>query len=145
ICRHHPLGLRPEDLGWSISAVRTPLGWIGRLDIYGEKANTYHMQVVPNYALRVEERFKEISRSKIDCRIASPALKNIFFDQYIDYETLGDDFDDIRDTEYSLDDHYYEDYDIDEHTIDHDNYDTDDNDDSFEQFIFMGGLNPNNW
>lgn len=42
-----PLGGIPEMVGWSISLVRTPHGWVGRLDRH-TTGETMHLEVEPN-------------------------------------------------------------------------------------------------
>nr|MBN1228845.1 hypothetical protein [Anaerolineae bacterium] len=39
-----PLGSLPELVKWSLAVVRTPLGWVGRLDDHGSKT-VYHLPV----------------------------------------------------------------------------------------------------
>ena len=41
-----PLGSDPKLIGWSVSVVRTPYGWVGRVDCY-EPHVTYHCPVIP--------------------------------------------------------------------------------------------------
>lgn len=43
----HPLGGPPELIKWSLSAVRTPKGWAGRLDNY-VRGITDHLEVKPD-------------------------------------------------------------------------------------------------
>lgn len=53
-----PLGGIPEIIGWSVSIVRTPLGWVGRLDDH-TKRTTVHVPVYPllphNYIDEIHE------------------------------------------------------------------------------------------
>lgn len=50
-----PLGSSPELVKWSVSIVRTPFGWVGRVDHYA-KAQTQHMDVTQ--PLSAEEHAK---------------------------------------------------------------------------------------
>ena len=44
--RDTPLGSDPKLIGWSVSVVRTPYQWVGRVDCY-EPHVTFHCPVVP--------------------------------------------------------------------------------------------------
>jgi hypothetical protein len=43
-----PLGGPPQLVKWSVAIVRTPNGWIGRVDIHAPQAQTFHCPVEPN-------------------------------------------------------------------------------------------------
>jgi hypothetical protein len=62
--RNTPLGGIPELVGWSISIVRTPLGWVGRYDTYGAKGNTWHLEVTPNFGLAFAQELAAIQSAK---------------------------------------------------------------------------------
>ena len=51
--REEPLGC-PVGMAhlvkWSVSIVRTPKGWVGRYDTYGESGKTAHLRVTPSLA-----------------------------------------------------------------------------------------------
>jgi len=56
-CRYEPLGVpqgMQDSVKWALAAVRTPRGWVGRYDTYGEKGTTVHIPVVPALAQEVE-------------------------------------------------------------------------------------------
>jgi hypothetical protein len=59
--RFEPLGSTPEMAHWSISIVRTPTGWAGRLDNYGKNATTLHCEVFPNPLLDLLPTIKDLS------------------------------------------------------------------------------------
>ena len=44
-----PIGMA-HLVKWSLSIVRTPLGWVGRYDTYGDKGETAHLRVEPSMA-----------------------------------------------------------------------------------------------
>ena len=62
--RNTPLGGIPDLVGWSISIVRTPLGWVGRYDTYGPKGNTWHLEVTPNFGLAFAQELAAIQSAK---------------------------------------------------------------------------------
>lgn len=49
-----PLGGIPELIGWSVSIVRTPIAWIGRIDNHIKKT-VLHVPVVPQVGLKLLE------------------------------------------------------------------------------------------
>jgi len=44
-CINEPLGSSPQVVGWSVAIVRTPFGWVGRVDHHLKK-KTVHLEVV---------------------------------------------------------------------------------------------------
>lgn len=49
-----PLGSSPDLVKWSVSIVRTPLGWVGRVDHYG-KQKTNHLEVIQPFLPQAHE------------------------------------------------------------------------------------------
>lgn len=44
-----PLGAPPELVQWSVAIVRTPGGWVGRVDLHVPKSRTFHCAVEPRF------------------------------------------------------------------------------------------------
>jgi hypothetical protein len=44
-----PMGVHPELVQWSVAIVRTPGGWVGRIDIHVPKPRTFHCAVEPRF------------------------------------------------------------------------------------------------
>lgn len=42
-----PMGVDPKLVQWSVAIVRTPGGWVGRVDLHVPKARTFHCAVEP--------------------------------------------------------------------------------------------------
>lgn len=55
-----PLGGIPEMVKWSISVVRTPLGWVGRVDNHLTK-ETLHVAVEPNITQAVIDEVRSLA------------------------------------------------------------------------------------
>lgn len=101
--KNTPLGGIPQLVGWSVSIVLTPGGWVGRIDNH-IKGTTKHINVVPGYQAHyalmeiLEEEWLE-ERSKKDPKvIASPELPK----DWNDLGTWGSDFEDGFELEVSL-------------------------------------------
>jgi hypothetical protein len=47
--------------GWTIAIVRTPNGWTGRLDTFGQNAGTTYCAVCPNPALDLFDRMQQLA------------------------------------------------------------------------------------
>ena len=78
-----PLGTIPELVGWSVSIVRTPLGWVGRIDNHITK-QTKHLPVLigeTDYArivikkLKIEEAIASAEALKQRNKLASQVSK----------------------------------------------------------------------
>jgi len=66
-CRFEPLGVphgMQDSVKWSLAAVRTPNGWVGRYDTYGPKGKTVHIPVVPAVAQEVDDLIFDIQEEK---------------------------------------------------------------------------------
>jgi len=63
-CRFEPLGSIPELVKWAAAIVRTPSGWIGRIDTFGEKPATIHVPVAPNMSVLAITQMKAIVARK---------------------------------------------------------------------------------
>jgi len=66
-CRFEPLGVphgMQDSVKWSLAAVRTPNGWVGRYDTYGPKGKTVHISVVPAAAQEVDDLIFDIQEEK---------------------------------------------------------------------------------
>jgi len=63
--RETPLGGIPELVKWSASIVRTPRGWVGRIDRYDiEDDYTVHVGVAPNVDLQLIQTADELYRAR---------------------------------------------------------------------------------
>jgi hypothetical protein len=45
--KKEPMGVDPKLVQWSVAIVRTPGGWVGRVDLHVPKARTFHCAVEP--------------------------------------------------------------------------------------------------
>jgi len=66
-CRYEPLGVphgMQDTVKWSLAAVRTPGGWVGRYDTYGPNGKTMHIPVVPSLAMGVDGLIFAIQEEK---------------------------------------------------------------------------------
>jgi hypothetical protein len=66
-CRLEPLGVplgMQDSVRWSLAAVRTPGGWVGRYDTYGKNGQTVHIPVVPAMAQEVSGLISDIKEEK---------------------------------------------------------------------------------
>jgi len=54
-CRREPFGLPAPEKGWTCSIVRTPHGWVGRIDTYGSQGQTLHLPVEGQAAEALEQ------------------------------------------------------------------------------------------
>ncbi len=87
----NPLGNgNPEWVKWSISMVRTPLGWVGRYDTYGAKGGCTHLPVEPSFALSAHAALLELEKE--NQKKAKPEFDD-FDDNYDDGVELEEDED----------------------------------------------------
>ena len=108
-----PLGGIPELIEWSVSIVKTPKGWVGRIDNYLAK-KTIHMPVKFDGLQEVYDAIAEITEAKQAAEIAAritaaarpavvystPLTKSTWFpkDEHATYGIKNDDPKSIRDT-----------------------------------------------
>lgn len=60
-CRNEPFGLPAPQKGWTCSIVRTPHGWVGRVDTYGKSGKTAHLSVETASTSAAGQEFKTIA------------------------------------------------------------------------------------
>lgn len=77
-CRYEPLGVpygMQDSVKWSLAAVRTPYGWVGRYDTYGPKGKTAHLRVVPSLAQEIAPWVNEIRAVKAEAARVAEATR----------------------------------------------------------------------
>ena len=86
-CTKEPLGGSPDLIGWSVALVRTPGGWVGRIDNHKTK-QTRHLEVFP----KLDEVYREVNavRERVAAR-KKEALVAEISEQFSDFdlELLG--------------------------------------------------------
>jgi hypothetical protein len=103
-----PLGGLPELVGWSISIVRTPKGWVGRVDNHKTK-KTEHLEVVGQAPRELVDQIDKIYRGFLekslrpfretyetqtayDAEISYPGLQPSLFEEDEDGDWRGTDW-----------------------------------------------------
>lgn len=121
-CTKEPMGGSPEAVGWSVALVRTPGGWVGRIDNHLSK-QTKHLEVFPKLddvyqaVAQVRERRAEqkrvnlvlaISRQFSEDDLKALELDRESLEDWIDDE-FGDDLETLVGMNGWYDDAYFED------------------------------------
>lgn len=76
-CRNEPLGGLPELVQWSASMVKTPHGWVGRIDNYAKK-KTIHVPVVLKGIDDVLASINQIRAEKAEIQAKAALTKKSF-------------------------------------------------------------------
>ena len=58
--RETPLGSPPQFVRWALAVVRTPGGWVGRVDRYLPKQETVHLKVYPQLSVSEHQKITKM-------------------------------------------------------------------------------------
>jgi hypothetical protein len=89
---HEPLGGIPQLVRWSASIVRTPLGWVGRIDNYINRT-VVHVNVEPAVPREVFSKVQSLISERdlgfsmsYDEALTDREIEDLFGDEFIDEE-----------------------------------------------------------
>lgn len=94
-CTKEPMGGSPESVGWSVALVRTPGGWVGRIENHISR-QTKHLEVFPKLdqiylaVAQVRQRKDEQRRLKLVLAISQQFTEEDLAQLSMDRETLED-------------------------------------------------------
>jgi hypothetical protein len=71
-----PLGSVPQLVGWSASIVRTPRGWVGRIDNH-IKNTTMHVEVEPNIPVEIFDKVQELEQKRWSGLVKPPVCRKL--------------------------------------------------------------------
>ena len=100
-----PLGGIPQLVGWSASIVRTPKGWVGRVDNHITK-KTVHVEVLPAIPLALFQKVSELKIAYLRSIVSKITEKSkhdlVYQEGLFDYPSIDEEI--VDDDEFILED-----------------------------------------